>query len=270
MGVTNRRNALRESLRKSRKLVRLLAVPEYRRALYSHRVAATIEHEGQPFAESYGTVIDVGANRGQFAVFARHRWPDARLLCFEPIPTPREVLISLASELGNAEVMPFAIADESGQRVMQVAEADDSSSLLTASASQLEAFPAAAKVDEVVVDARPLDDLLDLRDLRLPILFKIDVQGAEFEVLRGGSRLLESACDILIECSLVELYEGQALIDETIRFANERGFRVKGVSPPFRAPDGTPLQCDVLFSRALSGEQGTARLPSSTSAPTLR
>ncbi len=53
----------------------LLAVPAYRRALLAHRVAASIEHEEQPFAEFYGTVIDVGSNRGQFAVFARHRWP---------------------------------------------------------------------------------------------------------------------------------------------------------------------------------------------------
>ena len=270
MPLIDRPNILRESLRKSRKLVPLLAVSDYRRALYSHRVAATIEHESQPFAESYGTVIDVGANRGQFAVFARHRWPDARLLCFEPLPRPRDVLISLASDLGNAEVMPFAIADESGRRVMQVAEADDSSSLLAASASQLEAFPAAAKVDEVAVDVRSLDDVLDLSDLRPPALLKIDVQGAELDVLRGASRVLKSECELLVECSLVELYEGQALIDETIRFANERGFRLMGLSPPFRAPDGTPLQCDLLFSRIPPGGRRNTRLPSNTSAPTLR
>jgi FkbM family methyltransferase len=269
VGVTNRRNGLRESLRKSRKLMRLLAVREYRRALYLHRVAATIEHEGQPFAESYGTVIDVGANRGQFAVFARHRWPDARLLCFEPIPTPREVLISLASNLGNVEVIPFAIADESGQRVMQVAEADDSSSLRTPSALQLEAFPTAAKVDEVGVDVRCLDDVLDFSDLRPPVLLKIDVQGAELDVLRGASALLKSECELLVECSLVELYEGQALIDETIRFAHERGFRLIGLSPPFRAPDGTPLQSDVLFSRIPPGGRRNTRSRSSTSAPAL-
>src|SRR5215218_10204333 len=93
-----------EWLRKARKLRHLLAVSAYRRALLAHRVAATIEHEGQPFAESYGTVIDVGSNRGQFAVFARHRWPDARLLCFEPLSGPREVLARLANALGDTQV----------------------------------------------------------------------------------------------------------------------------------------------------------------------
>ena len=44
----------REWLRKSRKLARLLAVRAYRHALLAQRVAATVEHQGQPFAGSTG------------------------------------------------------------------------------------------------------------------------------------------------------------------------------------------------------------------------
>jgi hypothetical protein len=78
---------------------------------------------------------------------------------------------------------------------------------------------------------------------------KVDVQGAELDVLRGASGLLDAVGEILVECSLVELYEGQALLDDTILFARGQGFRVIGLSEAPRAPDGTPLQCDVLFSR---------------------
>ena len=88
---------------------------------------------------------------------------------------------------------------------------------------------------------------------------KIDVQGAELDVLRGASGLLDAVCEILVECSLVELYAGQPLIGDTIVFAREQGFRVSGVSPPSRAPDGTPLQCDVLFRR-VGGERNERRL----------
>jgi hypothetical protein len=58
---------------------------------------------------------------------------------------------------------------------------------------------------------------------------------------------------MLVECSLVELYAGQALLDDTVRFAKDQGFRVVGLSPPLRAPDGRPLQCDALFSRSAPG-----------------
>jgi FkbM family methyltransferase len=246
---TTPRRAPREWLRKARKLRHLLAVPGYRHALLALRVAATVEHERQPFAESIRTVIDVGSNRGQFAVFARHRWPSASLLCFEPLPAPRQVLTRLAEELGNVQVFPYALGDEDGERRMYVARSDDSSSLLTATPRQLEAFPDTIDVDELRVEVHRLDNLMTEEAVSLPILLKVDVQGAELEVLRGSSGLLDAVCEILVECSLVELYAGQALIGDTIAFARQQGFMVTGVSPPSRAADGTPLQCDVLFRR---------------------
>jgi FkbM family methyltransferase len=247
---TTPRRASREWLRKARKLRRLLIVPAYRHALFAWRVAATVEHERQPFAESYATVIDVGSNRGQFAVFARHRWPNARVLCFEPLPGPRNVLTRIADELGNVKVFPYALSDEAGERRMHVARSDDSSSFLTATPRQLEAFPDTLEVEEQVVEVRRLENLVTAEDVSHPVLMKIDVQGAELDVLHGASELLGAVREILVECSLVELYAGQPLLDDTILFAREQGFRLTGLSAPSRASDGTPLQCDVLFSRA--------------------
>jgi FkbM family methyltransferase len=243
------RRAFREWLRKARKLRRLLIVPAYRHVLFAWRVAATVEHEGQPFAESYATVIDVGSNRGQFAVFARHRWPKARVLCFEPLPGPRQVLTRVAHELGNVKVFPYALGNEGGERSMHVARSDDSSSFLAATPRQLEAFPDTREVEEQVVEVRRLENLISEEDVSPPVLMKIDVQGAELDVLRGASGLLGRVREILVECSLVELYTGQPLLDDTILFAREQGFRLSGLSAPSRASDGTPLQCDVLFSR---------------------
>ena len=194
-------------------------------------------------------MIDVGSNRGQFAVFARQRWPNARLLCFEPLLGPRKVLTRITEKLGNSRVLPYALSDESGEAEMHVTRSDDSSSLLAVTRRQIEAFPDTVEVDQVAVDVRRLDELISIADVSHPILMKIDVQGAELDVLRGASGLLDAVRDILIECSLAELYAGQPLLDDAIHFARDRGFRVIGVSPPSRAPDGTPLQLDVLFSR---------------------
>jgi FkbM family methyltransferase len=248
--ITARRQVPGEWLRKARKLGRLLAVPAYRGPLFACHVAATVEHDGQPFAESYATVIDVGSNRGQFAVFARHRWPNARVLCFEPLPGPREVLTRVADELGNVQVFPYALGDEGGERRMHVARSDDSSSFLAVTQRQIEAFPDTREVERQVVEVRRLENLITAEEVSHPILMKIDVQGAELDVLRGALELLGAVRDILVECSLVELYAGQPLLDDTVLFAREQGFRLIGLSAPSRASDGTPLQCDVLFSRA--------------------
>ena len=224
-------------------------MPAYRRILVAERVAPTVEHEGQPFAESYGTVIDVGANRGQFAIFARRRWPNARLVCFEPLTLPREILTRVARELGDVQVFSYAVGDQEAERTMRVAQADDSSSLLVATRRQVEAFPDTIEVDETAVQVRRLDDVIAATQEAHPILLKIDVQGAELDVLRGGSAVLADVQDILIECSLVELYVGQPLLDDVILFCHDRGYRVAGIEPSAPGRGDTHLQCDVLFTR---------------------
>ena len=70
-----------------RKYARLLSQPACWPAL-AQGVAATLEHDSALGREHFATVIDVGANKGQFAIDARQRWPQARLICFEPLPAP--------------------------------------------------------------------------------------------------------------------------------------------------------------------------------------
>jgi FkbM family methyltransferase len=231
------------------KLWRLLTRHAYRHALLSWHVAATIEHRTQPFTESFRTVIDIGSNRGQFAVFARDRWPSAKLLCFEPLPGPRDTLVKVANHLGNVEIFPYALSASSRVQWMHVSRSDDSSSLLRTAARQVEAFPNSVQVQETEVEVRRLDDMVSPADLPGPVLMKIDVQGAELDVIRGATGVLDGVHEMLVECSLAELYEGQALLDDVIIFAREQGFRVTGVLASSAKPNGPPLQCDVLFSR---------------------
>src|SRR5579862_4924354 len=49
-------------------------------------VFPSFEHADVPFGASFRTVVDVGTSTGQFALFALWRFPDAHLICFEPLP----------------------------------------------------------------------------------------------------------------------------------------------------------------------------------------
>ena len=110
-----------------RKYAKLLQTPACWPAL-RHRVAATLDHDSALGHDSFATVIDVGANKGQFAVYARLRWPNARLICFEPLPEPRAKLQRVTR--GQAEIHDCAFGAAPGEGRMHLATRTDSSSLL--------------------------------------------------------------------------------------------------------------------------------------------
>lgn len=78
----------------------------------------------------------------------------------------------------------------------------------------------------IVKTARTLDSVVSERKFLLPDLVKIDVQGAELDVLKGGVETLKHAKDILIEIAHVEYNKGAPHHDEVVNFLNELGFQM--------------------------------------------
>lgn len=232
-----------------RKLVRVAKVPRYRRAL-RHGVAAAVEHEAIPLRPDFDTVIDVGANRGQFAIFAAHRFPGARLICFEPLPGPRAKLKRVTACTGQLRVFDVAVADSNRAADFHVSAADDSSSLFPIGQRQREAFPGTEELETIKVNVRRLDELLGPSDLVGRVLLKIDAQGGELDALRGAQDLLDSVDTILVESSFTELYTGQPLADEVCDFLRTRGYGCVGVWSVIYGRGGNCIQADFVFARA--------------------
>jgi FkbM family methyltransferase len=230
---------------KADKLCRLLADRDYRSALLGTRVAAAVEHDRVVFPRSYATIIDVGANRGQFALFARRRFPDSALLCFEPGPTAFTTLRAVAGP--EARCVRCALGSEHGLAALHVARADDSSSILAPTALQTTTFAKTVIARDIEIEVKTLDSFIGA--ITTPYLLKVDVQGYELEVLRGGTRLLEDDGDLLLECSFKELYAAQPLADEVVAFLRPLGYHLRGVYSVSHGADGAPLQGDFFFTR---------------------
>jgi FkbM family methyltransferase len=239
-------NGLRRVVTRVAKLVRILASREYRKALRAG-VAAAVEHDPLHLPIAPGTVLDVGANRGQFAVVAARRWPQARLICFEPLPGAVRVL---ARVLGpRAEVRNLALSDMPGEVKLHVSRADDSSSLLPIGARQSATFPGTDEVGVISVPAARLDEEIDAALLTRPVLLKVDVQGGELGVLRGATGLLPDVDAVLVECSFVDFYEGQPLAHEVVEFLRGHGLVLTGAGMPTTDAAGAVVQIDLVFSR---------------------
>lgn len=232
--------------RRARKLVRLVSVGAYRRALLRGVPAAT-EHERTPLPNDLRTVFDVGANRGQFALVASRRWPDARLVCFEPLPEPCRTLASALRDHRHICVVDAALTTQAGTVEMHISRAEDSSSLLPITERQLAAFPGTEEVGVREVRAARLDEEVRPGTFERPALLKIDVQGSELAVLRGATGVLPELDCILVECSFLELYGGQPLTDDVIRFLHEQGFALVAITAPTTDTHGALLQADLVF-----------------------
>lgn len=216
----------------------------YRRALV-RGVAAGVEHESVPFVQAV-TVLDVGANRGQFALIARRRFPRASIYAFEPQPEAARLLREMFAGDATFRLHVLALGSVSAELDLHITAADDSSSLLSPTPRQIQAFPGTNEIGRFPVRVERLDALLS-DEITRPSLLKIDVQGAELDVLRGAEHLLAAIDQLYIECSFVELYAGQALVGDVVAYLKDRGFRPAGIFHPTYDDEGHCLQADVLF-----------------------
>lgn len=230
------------------KLRAALASPGLRRALFKHRVLAATEHRAA-LNRSLTTIVDIGANRGQFALAARHYAPKARLYAFEPLAEPAAVFRCVFADDHNVEIHQVAIGPRAERRTMNVAERDDSSSLLPISDLQVAIFPGTARAREQEVDIGPLDAYLAPERVTGPAMLKLDVQGFEYEALLGCESLLERFAYVYCECSFVELYSGQQTVDEIVRWLSIHQLTLSAVHNVAYDDRGNAVQADFLFSR---------------------
>lgn len=212
----------------------------------------------QRFLEHHriATVIDVGANRGQFASEVLKGGFKGRVISFEALPDVHRLLAEEASRWGGRwTVAPrCALSNEAGTARFHVADNLASSSLLppldVLGRSGVHFDQHAA----VEVPCARLDEVL-VGDLtcEAPIFLKLDVQGAEAKVLQGATRVLHQVVGLLLEMSTAPLYEGQATSRDMDAWLLDQGFELWDIEPGFRSPDlGRLYQFDGIYFRARS------------------
>lgn len=215
--------------------------------LLQYKVAAGIEHRAVLAPLQCMHVVDIGANRGQFALIARKCFPMARIDSFEPLVEPAGQFQVLFNNDHSVKLHRIAIGPDKGEATIHISNRDDSSSLLPITEQQSTLFPGTAERETRTIQVAPLVDVVAANEIRSPALLKLDVQGFEIEVLHGCETLLDRFHYIYVECSFVELYAGQAFADEIIAFLRERNFILAGVYNPYYDKNGRAIQADFFF-----------------------
>lgn len=235
---------MRPGARKVLKLLRIVGDSQYRRGL-RYGVAAAIEHRNFFKGRAFGTIIDVGSNRGQFALLARSHNPNADIYCFEPLPSAAKTLRALFARDSRVHVFECALAAQVGRSELNVSNRDDSSSMLPIGTEQTTTFPGTHMLRTQDVEVATLDSCLATASMVSPSLLKLDVQGYELSVLEGAAGRLPSITDIYLEVSYRQLYDGQPLADEVLDWLAVNSFKLSGVYHTSFDSNGVAVQSDI-------------------------
>jgi len=211
----------------------------------------------------YSSVIDVGANVGQFSRAARGFWPDADIVAFEPLPVCAEKLRESLCAQGRIEVHEVAVGREVGTVTFHPHDYTLASSVLPATATAKRDLGWAAEQPSIEVPLTTLDAVFGGRALRRPTLLKLDVQGFELEVLAGAPRTLAVADAVLVEVAFERTYEGQPLFGEVHDALTGNGWELAAPIDG-RREGGRIIELDCLYQRptcdaALNAEAVRAR-----------
>jgi FkbM family methyltransferase len=182
-------------------------------------------------------IIDVGAYEGNWARLARRVFPEVPVLMVEPQQAKHPFLDKVTRELKDIRYVPAFLGRQAGQSV-EFFEMETGSSI----------FPERSNVPRrtVRLETTTLDELA--RDLPAPIFLKIDVQGAELEVLDGGKSVLGYCSLVQLEVALLPYNEGAPSMLEVLAYMDERGFVPLDLSG-FSRPNGVDLaQIDIIFA----------------------
>ncbi|MEU5695936.1 FkbM family methyltransferase [Actinosynnema sp. NPDC020468] len=198
------------------------------------------------------TVLDVGANSGQYAALLRESGYTGALVSCEPLAAPFADLRQACARDRLWSAHRVALGEREGEvRINVAANQGASSSVLDMLPAHAGAAPEARFTGVETARMTTVDKLVG--ELRLPAertLLKVDVQGYEAHVLAGAQRSLKSLAAVQLELSLVELYQGQLLMDELVDALAGHDFALWGLEPGFSDPrTGRMLQCDGVFVR---------------------
>lgn len=194
------------------------------------------------------TVIDIGANEGQSSRKLNSVFPDAIIYAFEPSTLAYAKLLKVSEK--NPKIKPFnlAIGDKNTEiSFFEHSYFTQSSSVLKTTEKCEEAHPILTKQKPTKIKQTTLNDFFQTINLESEILIKIDVQGYEDRVIKGGEAILGQASACIIEVSNDLVYEDQASFEQIFDQLRQLNYQFLGTIDQVRSKTGAIQYFDAVF-----------------------
>lgn len=148
------------------------------------------------------TVLDIGANYGNFTLYAALKARNGKVYAFEPFKEVNKILeknISI-NRLNNVKLIKKAVSNKSGSRDFYIAKKDNvSHSFFESNVSDVK-----EKIDNIKVKTISLKDFLSQEKIKKVDFLKMDCEGAEYEILFSSEKALKAIDKISMETHYVD------------------------------------------------------------------
>lgn len=198
-------------------------------------------------------IFDVGAHLGHVAQAFRKLLPASTVYAFEPFPASYAQLTANTSNDPQIKTFNFGLSDRDGLQAFHSNASSATNSLLPTDASGANTWGAGLLETEAVVHLqfKTLDAVVDAMQLPKIDILKLDVQGAEYMVIRGAKNTCRQGMINLLYTEIITLptYQGQLRFDELMAVYYGHGFGLHNIYNMNFADAGNLRQVDALFSK---------------------
>jgi FkbM family methyltransferase len=185
-------------------------------------------------------VLDIGAHIGDFTTNLSRLSPECEFVMIEANPYCEPYLKKV-----NKPYQILALSNYTGTTSLYVEKAN---SIGTGASIYREntQFYEEGKFDIVETSVNTLDNLNLFPD-EIIDLVKIDTQGAELDILNGGSKTIKRSKYLLLEVSTMHYNIGAPLMDQVVNKLKEYEFAIEDILEYQKLSNGSIFQLDILF-----------------------
>ncbi|SEE50500.1 FkbM family methyltransferase [Bradyrhizobium erythrophlei] len=194
-------------------------------------------------------ILDIGAYTGEFSTAVRSIFPDAFILMIDALEENQGALADTSSRIGNAEYRHALLGEtEQSQTPFYVVDTNMDPRLVKTGSSKYRENAVFPFIERSLTQTT-------LKSLVRPFgkrfsLVKLDVQGAELDVLRGFGDFISDIEAAVIELPIVEYNRGAPSIDQILSELRQMDLVLYDIVDEHRFQGNRLFQIDGLFVRS--------------------